>query len=141
MRRGTRSSWPTRTTIRARSGAIATACSSDRSTVSSWPLGAAERPSAIVAANDLVALGVLDAADAMGLSCPEDLSVIGFNDMAFIDRLRPPLTSVRIDEYLLGLQASKLLLSVIEDPSAKRKTVMLSPELVVRGSTGPPTLD
>jgi LacI family transcriptional regulator len=104
-------------------------------------LGAAERPSAIVAANDLVALGVLDAAAAMGLSCPEDLSVIGFNDMAFIDRLSPPLTSVRIDEYELGLRAAKLLLSLIADPSSKRKTVMLAPELVVRGSTGPPTLD
>ena len=104
-------------------------------------LSAASRPTAIVAANDLVALGVLDVADGMGLRCPEDLSVIGFNDMAFIDRLRPPLTSVRIDEYELGLQASKLLLSVIEDPSSKRKTVMLAPELVVRGSTAPPTLD
>jgi len=86
-------------------------------------------------------LGVLDAAAAMGLSCPEDLSVIGFNDMAFIDRLSPPLTSVRIDEYELGLRAAKLLLSLIADPSSKRKTVMLAPELVVRGSTGPPTLD
>ena len=104
-------------------------------------LGDATRPSAIVAANDLVALGVLDAAGAMGLSCPEDLSVIGFNDMAFIERLSPPLTSVRIDEYELGLRAATLLLSLIEDPSSKRKTVMLAPELVVRGSTGPPTLD
>ena len=77
----------------------------------------------------------------MGLRCPEDLSVIGFNDMAFIDRLRPPLTSVRIDEYELGLRAGELLLSLIEDPSSKRKTVMLAPELVVRGSTGPPGLD
>src|SRR5438093_6624341 len=104
-------------------------------------LGDATRPSAIVAANDLVALGVLDAADAMGLSCPEDVSIIGFNDMAFIDRLSPPLTSVRIDEYELGRRAAKLLLSLIADPSSKRKTVMLAPELVVRGSTGPPTLD
>ena len=49
----------------------------------------------------------------MGLSCPEDLSVIGFNDMAFIERLSPPLTSVRIDEYELGLRAATLLLSLI----------------------------
>jgi DNA-binding LacI/PurR family transcriptional regulator len=48
---------------------------------------------------------------------------------------------VRIDEYELGLRAAKLLLSLIEDPSSKRKTVMLAPELVVRGSTGPPSLD
>ena len=61
--------------------------------------------------------------------------------MAFIERLSPPLTSVRIDEYELGLRAATLLLSLIEDPSSKRKTVMLAPELVVRGSTGPPTLD
>lgn len=96
------------------------------------------RPTAIVAANDLVALGVLDAAASIGLSCPEELSVVGFNDMAFVDRMRPPLTTVRIDEYELGLRAARLLLDLIDDPTAARETVMLTPELVIRGSTAPP---
>jgi len=101
-------------------------------------VGARRRPTAVVAANDLVAIGVLDAAREIGLSCPQDLSVVGFNDMAFVDRLQPPLTTVRIDEYELGLRAAKLLLSLIDDPAASRETVMLAPELVIRGSTAPP---
>jgi LacI family transcriptional regulator len=93
------------------------------------------RPTAIVAANDLVAIGVLDAAAGLGLSCPADFSLVGFNDMSFIDRLTPPLTTVRIDQYALGLRAGRLLLALIEDPAASRETVMIAPELVVRGST------
>jgi LacI family transcriptional regulator len=80
---------------------------------------------------------VLDAAEALGLSCPADFSLVGFNDMPFVDRLSPPLTTVRIDEYEIGLRASRLLLSIIEDPGTKRETIMMGPELVVRGSTAP----
>ena len=96
------------------------------------------RPTAIVAANDLVALGVLDAAAAIGLSCPGDLSVIGFNDMAFVDRMQPPLTTVRVDEYELGLRAARVLLTLVDDPAAPRATLMVAPELVIRASTAPP---
>jgi LacI family transcriptional regulator len=93
------------------------------------------RPSALVAANDLIALGALDAAAELGLSCPGDFSLVGFNDMPFVDRLQPPLTTIRVDEYELGLRASRMLLSLIEDPEARRETIMLAPELIVRGST------
>lgn len=99
-------------------------------------LDADPRPTAIVAGNDLIAVGVLDAAAARGLSCPEDFSLVGFNDMAFVERLHPPLTTVRIDEYELGLRGARLLLSLIDDPDTPRETVMLAPELVVRSSTG-----
>ena len=98
-------------------------------------LSSSDRPSAVVAANDLVALGVLDAAEALGLSCPRDFSLVGFNDMPFVDRLSPPLTTVRIDEYEIGLRASRLLLSLIEDPQGKPETIMISPQLIARGST------
>jgi LacI family transcriptional regulator len=100
--------------------------------------GSVPRPTAIVAANDLVALGVLDAAREIGLECPRDFSLVGFNDMAFLDRLQPPLTTVRIDEYELGLRAAEILVALIDDPQAPRETVMLSPELVVRASTDAP---
>jgi LacI family transcriptional regulator, galactose operon repressor len=93
------------------------------------------RPRAIVAANDLIALGAIDVAAELGLSCPDDFSLVGFNDMPFVDRLRPPLTTIRVDEYELGLRASRMLLSLIEDPAARRETIMLAPEIVVRGST------
>jgi LacI family transcriptional regulator len=92
------------------------------------------RPSAIVAANDLIALGTLDVAKNLGLTCPRDLSLVGFNDMPFVDRLEPPLTTIRINEYELGLRASQMLLTLIGDPEVRRETIMLAPELVVRGS-------
>lgn len=54
--------------------------------------------------------------------------------MPFVDRLQPPLTTIRVNEYELGMRASQMLLALIEDPQARRETIMLAPELVVRGS-------
>ena len=93
---------------------------------------------AIVAANDMVAVGCYAALEDMGVSCPEDVSVIGFNDMPFIDRLRPPLSTVRFPHYQLGMEAAKLLLERIDGDAAPVKILYLAPELVVRGSTAPP---
>lgn len=94
---------------------------------------------AIVAGNDLLALGVLDAAAAAGLRCPADVSVIGVNDVPLADRLRPPLTTLRVAEYDLGREAARLLLAHIEHPERPAETVVITPELVVRGSTTAPT--
>jgi LacI family transcriptional regulator len=93
---------------------------------------------AIVAANDMVAVGCYSAFEDMRLSCPEDISVIGFNDMPFIDRLRPPLSTVRFPHYQLGMEAAKLLLERIDGSGGPVKILYLAPELVVRGSTAPP---
>jgi LacI family transcriptional regulator len=93
---------------------------------------------AIVAANDLLALGTLDAAAEAGLDCPGDLSVIGVNDVPLADRLQPPLTTIRVAEYDLGRQAARLLLAHIEDPERRAETVVTAPELIVRGSTAAP---
>jgi LacI family transcriptional regulator len=92
---------------------------------------------AIVAGNDMLAVGCYGAFDELGLRCPEDISVIGFNDMPFIDRLRPPLSTVRFPHYKLGTEAAKLLLERIEDADSPVKILYLAPELVVRGSTVP----
>jgi LacI family transcriptional regulator len=93
---------------------------------------------AIVAANDMVAVGCYTAFEDMRLICPEDISVIGFNDMPFIDRLRPPLSTVRFPHYQLGMEAAKLLLERIDGSGGPVKILYLAPELVVRGSTAPP---
>jgi LacI family transcriptional regulator len=95
-------------------------------------------PTAIVAGNDMLALGCYTAAERLGLRCPDDVSVVGFNDMPFMDRLSPPLTTVRIPHYEVGTHAADLLLERVAQPGTPFKTVLLAPQLVVRGSTGPP---
>lgn len=96
------------------------------------------RHTAVLAANDSLALGVLRAAEELGMDCPGELSVTGFNDMAFVDRVRPPLTTVRVPQYQLGYQAAQLVLERLsDDPAVPTKAVLLRPELVVRESTGP----
>ncbi len=92
---------------------------------------------AVAAANDMLAVGCFAALDEAGLSCPADLSVVGFNDMPFIDRLRPPLTTIRFPHYQVGTEAAQLLLELISDGSGPVKVLYLAPELVVRGSTAP----
>ena len=95
-------------------------------------------PTAVVAANDLLALGGYDALAARGLSCPDDLSITGFNDMPFIDRCQPPLTTVHIPHDELGVQAALLLLERIADPATPARRLRLEPTLTVRGSTRRP---
>lgn len=94
--------------------------------------------SAVVAANDLLALGCYDALEERGVSCPGDVSVTGFNDMPFVDRFSPPLTSLHIPHDELGVRAANLLLAEIRDSDAPRTTIRLDPVLVVRGSTAAP---
>jgi LacI family transcriptional regulator len=98
-------------------------------------LDAHPRITAIVAANDLLALGCYDEAKRRGLACPRDISITGFNDMPFADRFDPPLTTVRIAQRAMGTEAACLLLAEIENPRSPRREIKLQPELVVRGST------
>jgi LacI family transcriptional regulator, galactose operon repressor len=93
---------------------------------------------AVAAANDMLAVGCYAALDEAALQCPDDISVIGFNDMPFIDRLRPPLTTVRFPHYQLGTEAAQLLLERIGERESPVKILYLAPELVVRGSTAEP---
>ncbi len=94
-------------------------------------------PSAVVGANDLIALGVIEAGEQAGRRCPEDFSVVGFNDMPFVDRFRPPLTTVRVPEYEIGRRAAGMLLELIRQPGQRPETILVAPELVIRGSTAP----
>jgi LacI family transcriptional regulator len=99
-----------------------------------------DRPTAVVAGNDLLALGCYDALAETGLSCPDDVSIVGFNDMPFINRLQPPLTSVRVPQYELGVEAAHLLLDRLSGRTVTPRVVLLPVRLVVRGSTAPPPL-
>jgi LacI family transcriptional regulator len=93
---------------------------------------------AIVAANDLIAIGCYDVANERDLQIGVDLSVVGYNDMLFADKLCPPLTTVRVPHYLLGLRAAQLVLNLIGDADADAEQIRLEPTLVRRASTGPP---
>ena len=93
---------------------------------------------AIVAANDLMALGCYDVLEQRGIDCPSEISVIGFNDMPFAAHFRPPLSTIRIPQYELGARAAELLLKRLQDDDAPAEQQLLEPELVVRASTGPP---
>jgi LacI family transcriptional regulator len=94
---------------------------------------------AVVAANDLIALGALQALKRAGLSVPADVSLIGHNDMPLLDYVTPPLTSVRIQHYEMGFRAARLLLDMLAGaPGSFEATVMLRPQLITRSSTAPP---
>jgi LacI family transcriptional regulator len=90
---------------------------------------------AIIAANDLLALGCYDALAERGLGCPDDISVTGYNDAPFVDMVMPPLTTVRIQQRQMGIEAARLLLDKIENPQSHSVDILLRPALVVRKST------
>ncbi|MGI8711973.1 MAG: LacI family DNA-binding transcriptional regulator [Solirubrobacteraceae bacterium] len=96
------------------------------------------RVTAIVAANDRLAIGCYDALETLGLDCPSDISIVGFNDMPFVDRLRPPLTSVRVPQREIGMVAADLLLRQLSDGAPPYGEILLQPSLIVRGSTAAP---
>lgn len=94
-----------------------------------------EEFTAIFAANDAVALGCYKAMKRRGLSCPDDISIIGYNDMPLIDLVHPPLSTVRIDLYDMGLCAARTLLNILDDVPEALVPITLEPELKIREST------
>ncbi|WP_434994958.1 LacI family DNA-binding transcriptional regulator [Arthrobacter sp. Ld5] len=96
-----------------------------------------ELPDGIFCANDLLAIGVMQAVLLIrGLRIPEDLALIGYDDIDFAASTVVPLTSVRKPTELIGRTAVELLLEEIEGPPSRRRQVIFDPELVERGSTG-----
>lgn len=96
------------------------------------------RLTAIVASNDLAALGVLDACAQQGVRVPRDVSVVGFDDIALAELAKPPLTTVRTHIHDIGLEAARALLHQIETGEILRGTKLFEGELIVRESTAPP---
>jgi LacI family transcriptional regulator len=102
-------------------------------------LAAGDGFTAIAAGNDMLAVGCYHALDQAGLGCPDDVSVVGFNDMPFIDMLRPPLTTVAFSHYQVGTEAAQLLLDRLNGDNGAVKVLYLAPELIVRSSTARPS--
>ncbi|MGH8960534.1 MAG: LacI family DNA-binding transcriptional regulator [Jatrophihabitantaceae bacterium] len=93
---------------------------------------------AVLAGNDLIALGCYDLLGERGIVCPKQISIVGFNDMPIVDKLRPSLTTVHIPQYQVGAEAAQLLLDRIRDDTVPAKSVLLPLELIVRNSTAAP---
>lgn len=96
------------------------------------------RPTAIFAANDLLACGALAAAQHLRLRCPEDLSVAGFDNLEFVEHTAPALTTVHQSGYQIGATACRVLLERIADHAKPPVNLVLATELKVRNSTAPP---
>ena len=96
-----------------------------------------EEPTAVFCDDDVIAAGLYLAARERGVRIPEDLSVIGFDDMDFARVLSPPLTTVALDAELLGSTSFELLEKRLSG-TRTRKRIVLPAELLVRESTAPP---
>jgi LacI family transcriptional regulator len=97
----------------------------------------APRPTAILAANDAMAVGALSAVREAGLRVPEDVAVVGFDDVPIARYVQPPLTTVRVNIGELGARAAGTLLQALADGDAHRpRHVVLPTTLVVRDSCG-----
>ncbi|HEU67798.1 MAG TPA: LacI family transcriptional regulator [Candidatus Acetothermia bacterium] len=97
-----------------------------------------DRPTAIFAANDMIALGVMEAAEELGLTIPGDLSLVGFNDISYASLPRIQLTTVAQPTQEMGRIAAEHLLGAIERGRQRRLARILRPRLVVRRTTAPP---
>jgi LacI family transcriptional regulator len=102
-------------------------------------LASGVRCTALAAGNDMLAVGCYEALDEAGLNCPGQISVVGFNNMPFINMLRPPLTTVAFPHYEVGTQAAQLLIEQMNGDEGPVKVLFLAPELITRGSTAPMT--
>jgi LacI family transcriptional regulator, repressor for deo operon, udp, cdd, tsx, nupC, and nupG len=94
-----------------------------------------EKPTAIFTANDEMAVGALKACKNKGLEVPDDISIMGFDDISLTTLVEPELTSVSQPKYELGSVAMKMLFDIIEKKELKQKQIVLPHKLVIRNST------
>jgi LacI family transcriptional regulator len=96
------------------------------------------RPTAIFAQNDLMAMGVMVAIRQLGLQCPRDISLFGFDGLEVMELMDPPLSSVLQPGYQLGAKGVELLLGRVNDPTLPFSHQVLPTELLVRASAAAP---
>jgi LacI family repressor for deo operon, udp, cdd, tsx, nupC, and nupG len=93
--------------------------------------------SAVFCSNDEMAIGAMRALSSHGLRVPEDVSVVGFDDIRFARYTSPALTTVAQPKNALGREAMAMLIELLADPEVPPRKRVLSADLVVRGSTAP----
>jgi LacI family transcriptional regulator len=94
----------------------------------------AARPTAIISANDLMALGMLQVFDHLGIEVPRDIALVGYDDVVWAGISMIPLTTIRQPRHLLGRKAVEMIMELLDNPThrASPRHVVLSPELIVR---------
>ncbi|RKX53954.1 MAG: LacI family transcriptional regulator [Thermotoga sp.] len=98
-------------------------------------LSNSDRPTAILTANNLTSIGAIRAIKALGMRIPEDISFIGFDDLAWASIYSPPLTVISQPVDIIGITAASLLLRHFEEPTPEKpQKVLLKPELIIRNS-------
>lgn len=95
-----------------------------------------ERPTAIIACNDLMALGIISAAQGLGLTVGQDIAVAGFDDVSLAEHAHPPLTTVRQPIYEIGQRICEMLIHLLQEDTLEERHVILEPQLIVRESCG-----
>jgi len=95
-------------------------------------------PTAIFASNDVMAMGAMDAVRSRGLRVPEDVSILGFDDIPQAASVRPALTTVHQPLEKMGRVATQMLLDLLKNPEKEISRIELPTELIVRGSTSSP---
>lgn len=99
-------------------------------------LALAERPSAIVASDDVLAFGAMRAAGELGYRIPEDMGIVGFNDIPLAKLANPPMTTMNVHIFELGQAAASILVDKIANPTKPPRSVIIPHTLVVRRSCG-----
>ena len=94
-------------------------------------------PTAIVACNDLMAIGAISAAQDLGLEVGRDVSITGFDDIPLAEYAHPPLTTVHQPIYQIGSMVCDMLINIIQERTLEQKQIILKPSLIVRESSGP----
>ena len=92
------------------------------------------RPTAIIGGFDCITIGALRFLHEKGLSCPNDISAMGFEDSILAEYSYPPLTTVRVHKEQIGIEACKILLNRINKPTAMKVKLIIEPDLIIRGS-------
>lgn len=99
-------------------------------------LALAAPPTAIIASNDVLAFEAISVIQAKGLKIPEDISVVGYDNIALASMSDPPLTTVRTPMTQMGIKAAEYMIALLEGRSPNPRQVYFPLEIVVRGSTG-----
>ena len=99
-------------------------------------LASKQQPTAVFCANDLLALGFMRGLAKQGICIPQDMAVVGYDDVDFANVLSPPLTTIRQPKYELGYKAAQLLLEETQNPDHHtHQQIIFQPELLVRESS------